>query len=480
MHRVRILVAVIDDPEEIRLAEQLLGELDWPAREWDAPEARRRALDAGRKGMVVEAHLRGNRHGVVRAVVRTVEDRAKDRRIGMWVLDAVYVGHDHSAETTTTYEVKRRNPTWYRPHTYVEHRVLTRPGAPRASEVGRQLTDSEGMLLDAPHDAGDLAVHVVGRPSQGFNRHQFLWDLGRYYAPLALVGGASSLLPGYWPWATLVVAVLSLSWTLGEDVQPVGRPTHERLAVGAFVVLVLWVSPFSVFRYSEQEPVAEAVWLIPLVLTGFAVAGVWWAVRGTWLSRTAHWTVPALVPVLALVLPWLGQLQHAVYLRDGFGIPADSVAIPVSSLYAATLLPLATAGALFLLLAGSVGVFRYMHWLGGRDQPAVVAQGLLFVGVLALLITPVWLGVRNAGAAAADAKGAARDGRAPAAYFGAEGRLMCVRPLKAKIPVFNGPLPSGDRPLLTFGASGDRLWFWDPRSKEALSVRAEDVSAERC
>ncbi|MEU9880773.1 hypothetical protein [Streptomyces phaeochromogenes] len=49
-----------------------------------------------------------------------------------------------------------------------------------------------------------------------------------------------------------------------------------------------------------------------------------------------------------------------------------------------------------------------------------------------------------------------------------------MKPLARQISVFNGPL-DGERPLLTFGPSGDRVWLWDPRRTESLSVRLEDV-----
>lgn len=38
------------------------------------------------------------------------------------------------------------------------------------------------------------------------------------------------------------------------------------------------------------------------------------------------------------------------------------------------------------------------------------------------------------------------------------GKLVCVKPLDEEVAVFNGTLDSKE-PLLTFGPSGDRVWF---------------------
>ncbi|MEV8021838.1 hypothetical protein AB0O76_37055 [Streptomyces sp. NPDC086554] len=130
-------------------------------------------------------------------------------------------------------------------------------------------------------------------------------------------------------------------------------------------------------------------------------------------------------------------------------------------------------------MAGVVGWNRYNYVSLGRGRLALAAQRVfLLVGIVTAIALAMAVGIRAADVAAKDARAAARSNRTPKPYFGLQGRLVCVRSLQQRIPVFNGPIPS-DRPLLTFGTSTDQAWLWDAVSGQLLAVRTEDVMLER-
>lgn len=66
--------------------------------------------------------------------------------------------------------------------------------------------------------------------------------------------------------------------------------------------------------------------------------------------------------------------------------------------------------------------------------------------------------IGEADRASGRASTAARTGETPDSYYGLGGKLVCVKPLDEEVAVFNGTLDSKE-PLLTFGPSGDRVWF---------------------
>lgn len=203
-----------------------------------------------------------------------------------------------------------------------------------------------------------------------------------------------------------------------------------------------------------------------LVLYGLAHAFV-----HSWFSRNANWVVPALVPALALSLPWFGGLLHTMYLKYGFGIPSEAIQVSVYWSYAASLKPVSIAVGLALVVLSFAGWMRHYHqWVN--------AKGMVRVGVplMSLFVVGITLaaGLLGAQAAASRAQAATASGRAPAPYYGVQGILVCVKPLNKETAVFNGPLVTTRR-LLTFGPSGDRIWLWDPQRGKPLSVRLEDV-----
>ncbi|MFJ4824821.1 hypothetical protein ACIP5L_16250 [Streptomyces bacillaris] len=204
----------------------------------------------------------------------------------------------------------------------------------------------------------------------------------------------------------------------------------------------------------------------------FVLYGLGCALVHSWFSRNANWAVPALVPALALSLPWFGGLLHTVYLENGFYVPTDAIHVSVYSTYAASLKPVCLALGLAAVVLALAGWMRHYHqWIHAR---AMVRIG---VPLMSLFVIGIALaaGLAGAEAAAAQARTTAAAGTVPAAYYGVQGRLVCVTPLGEETPVFNGPLNTA-RPQLTFGTSGDLVWLWDSQRAESLSVRLEDVA----
>ena len=268
-----------------------------------------------------------------------------------------------------------------------------------------------------------------------------------------------------------------LVWPLGRSIIGSGeaRPLRLQLAWGAVAVgmmtafgLLLSLTLPGPFAQAARVATYAAFGLALLV---FIVRGLVYGLVHSWFSRNAHWAVPVLVPALALVLPWFGGLLHTMYLQIGFDIPAEGVSVSLYWRYAASLIPLGVALILTLSWIAIGGWLRHYHqWTHSREIAA------LTVSLVSVLIFGMFILAGMVGAARASGRAwtATRDGTAPESYYGLEGRLVCVSPVDKEIPLFNGPLHS-DRPLLTFGPSGDRIWLWDPRRTESLSVRLEDV-----
>jgi hypothetical protein len=132
------------------------------------------------------------------------------------------------------------------------------------------------------------------------------------------------------------------------------------------------------------------------------------------------------------------------------------------------------------LCTATGGWLRHLHITGGEHRHSVLAA--LSIVTLSFTVAGISFGVGKAADAADRAQTAAAHGRAPAAYFGLEGTLVCVRPVPAdqQVPVDNGPVPT-DHPVLSFGASGDWIHLWDPSRRAAspdrrsFAVRREDV-----
>ncbi|WP_370665799.1 hypothetical protein [Streptomyces sp. IBSBF 2507] len=260
------------------------------------------------------------------------------------------------------------------------------------------------------------------------------------------------------------------------------RPWPLRWAAGT---LILASSAIPGYIWHQQNPYGVAAQIRSVLLTFAGLAllwyvprGCWFAIRQTWISRHAAGLLTVLVLPLPWVLPFVGSFLQFLYVEDAFGIPADSVSVPVYWTGASALLP--TLGCVGLLLPplALYGWARHFHWAWEKSIVSVVSAGAAVMLVVAG-------GAAFMSRTSDAAHRAARDvvnATAPDSYFGIRGERMCVQPLKGKLSVHNGPLPT-DRPLLAFSTDGDVLYLWDPvRARErggpdpVMSVHSAEVS----
>ncbi|MCX4667974.1 hypothetical protein OG453_15055 [Streptomyces sp. NBC_01381] len=487
---MEVLVAAIDAPDEISLATQLLEGRGWSVRSREAPHSE--PIGAGRRGLLVEVRLHGARFGAVQAAVGEIENLARLHQAGLWVVDAALIEHDLEHDYRTVFHAREKEtnaPTRLFGlrallNSVTVLRIVKQPGRPDAESVAERL--ESGALTGRPYDPDRLQLHIPtgleGRdtdaspPDPVSARWRIalplltgeILSLGCGFA-LAAFDGVRILLP--------LIMTLVLIWPVGRTLLATRgpRPFRTQLAWGAMAVGAATASGF-LLAISAPGPPAQAARVLTYAAMGitvlaFVLYGLAYALVHSWFSRNANWAIPALVPALALALPWFGGLLHTVYLRTGFGMPADAAPASLYWRYAASLKPLGAAFAFALLVLAIAGWMRHYHQL-------VHSRGMVKVGVPLMAIFIVGMSMLAGMAGAQNAAGrawvAARSGTNPATYYGLEGKLVCVEPLEKKFSVFNGPMDS-KRSLLTFGPSGDRVWLWDPRRAESLSVRLEDV-----
>lgn len=500
--RVEVLVAVVDSPDETSLAAQLLEGRGWSVRPWlprdDSTDAS--ALGPGRVGLLVEVRLHGARFGAVQAAVSEIENLARRHQAGMWVLDAVLIEHDLAHDYRSVFHAHRRlpeasAPSGFRsPRAWVAAlrtslgvistvRVLKLNGRPPVEALERRL--ELGTLTGRPYDPQNLQLRVPmgmeGRdPGAPPPAPVSAWRLaGPVLAGLVLAiacGIAAAAADGLFMLVPLLAAC-ALVWPVGHELtnRREEQPRAVTLAWGTAAVAPMAVAGLALTLHMPGPPAqvarVTAYAVLGVVLCALILYGLGYALVHSWFSRNANWALPALIPALALSLPWFGGLLHTVYLKAGFGVPADAVQVSVYWTYVASLKPIGIALGLSAVVLAMAGWMRHYHqW--------VYARGMVRIGVplMSFFVIGISLatGLVGAEAAANRARTAAASGETPASYYGAQGRLVCVKPVSKEIPVFNGPLAT-TRPLLTFGPSGDRVWLWDPRRDESVSVRLEDV-----
>lgn len=500
--RVEVLVAVVDSPEEVSLATQLLEGRGWSVRAWAAArDGEADALGAGRKGLLVEVRLYGARFGAVRAAVSEIETLARRHQAGMWVVDAGPIEHELSFDYRTVFHAHRRRREastdsgdrpglWDRVFAWrvllglvTTVRVVKRPGRPTVDETARML--ERGAFTHQPYSADMLQLqkykNTGPRPPEATPTDPAASQ--RRTMALVLTGLLGSFISGFAlvlvdGWLTLVPLALT-----GACILPVGRRATTRdepgslshqIARGVAALGLMGGTGLLMGLLAPDTPLEAARILlyigIGLALAVLVILGLAHALIHTWWSRHANWAVPALLPALALGLPWLGGLMETVYLRTGFSIPPDSLHLSVYATYAISFKPAASAIASVLALLALAGWARYFHLIPAKGLTRA-AVGLLVVYATAVTLT---LGLMDASDASSQARVAAKSGQTPAPYYGMRGRLVCLHPMEKEIAVFNGPLTTA-RPLLTFSPSGDRVWLWDPKRDTSLSVRLEDV-----
>ncbi|MFF4753263.1 hypothetical protein ACWD5R_26740 [Streptomyces sp. NPDC002514] len=212
------------------------------------------------------------------------------------------------------------------------------------------------------------------------------------------------------------------------------------------------------------------------------IAGLRHALRDSPARRAALWALPLASPVLLPFVTWLGGLVQDRYISS-FGIPSDSVhAGTIDRLWAGAL---PVAGVLYCVAFGvaAYGWNRRFHAHPDAQDlgnAAFAAGAGLFVG-LVLVVMPFYL---RAGASATAENAAARF-QEPPPYYGLRPVLVCVRPVT---PVthpergfpgasYGGTVPL-THPVLTFGPDADRIWLWDPQSRQTFSMDLADATFE--
>ncbi|MFG2627356.1 hypothetical protein [Streptomyces sp. NPDC048473] len=500
--RIEVLVAVVDSPDETNLTAQLLEGRGWSVRPWlprdDTADAS--ALGPGRVGLLVEVRLHGARFGAVQAAVSEIENLARRHQAGMWVVDAFLIEHDLAHDYRSIFHAHRRLPeTSARsgspsPRAWVAAlrtslgvistvRILKQTGRPSVEALEQRL--ERGTLTGRPYDPQGLQLRIPmgmeGRdPDAPPPSPVSAWRLaGPLLAGLGLAvacGFATAATHGLFVLVPLLMAC-ALVWPVGHEItnRREERPLAVTMVWGTVAVAPMTVAGL-LLALTMPGPPAQVARVTAYAVLGVALCalilyGLGYALVHSWFSRNANWAVPALVPALALSLPWFGGLLHTMYLKAGFGVPSDAIQVSVYWSYAASLKPIGIALGLAVVVLAIAGWLRHYHqW--------VHARGMVRIGVplMSLFVIGISLtaGLVGAEAAANRARVAAASGETPATYYGVQGRLVCVKPVSKEIPVFNGPL-AATRSLLTFGTSGDRVWLWDPRRDQSLSVRLEDV-----
>ncbi|MDX3237795.1 hypothetical protein PV392_19355 [Streptomyces sp. ME03-5709C] len=426
--RVRLLVEAVDQPDELALAQGLMEARGWAVRRAGREDAPATA-EGGRVALVVEVRLSGSRWRAERAACGAVERLARTHQLGVWVRDAALLLRPDDPRT--------------------EYRVIRRPG------TGTGWRDRLARWWAA---CGGRGAHRLLRLPGGLSREAAERELSeRPLGGVPFTPGAYELRPA--PPEASEAAAAAGRRRGGSRVR-----TLPGAAIATTAALLGWAT---------AKADAGLLWW-PLTAAVLCCApGVYFALRDSWFSRNAVWLVPLALPVGWSLVTWLGRLMQASYL-DRFGIPSGSVRTAGDVWpYAAAAEPLGLALAFVLFFTSVTGWLRHVHLAKGDNRLALVAVTTLFSAAFAA--TALLAGAHGADRAARDAATAARQGHAPTAYFGVRGSLMCVVPVgDGLVPGENGPVPV-DHAVLSFGASGDWIWLWDPRRSQALSVRRDAV-----
>ncbi|MEU4270801.1 hypothetical protein [Streptomyces sp. NPDC026092] len=448
--------------------------------------------------MLVEVRLHGARFRAVQAAASEIEELARRHQAGMWVVDAALIGHELSVDHRTVLHAYHRPPeiepdSSERPDLrsqlfiwrtllglVTSVRIVKLEGRPHVGAVADRL--AHGAFTRRRYDSETLQLRIpVGmegrNPEDPPAESRSPWPAALLFSAWLLTGVAcgyvAALSEGMLAMVPLLIAC-ALVRPVGLQLFPhhESRPWSVPLAAGSLFVGALVAIGMRIPSIASSTPSAATVaWaaasvvLVPLLSYGLRYAFV-----HSWFSRNANWAVPALVPVLGLILPWFGGLMHTVYLQRAFGLPSEAAPVSLYWSYAASLVPVGVAALGVAVVLAVAGWARHFHFIQVRGMQRVgLALITLFIVGMTLLT-----GLAVAQLGATQARTTAASGRNPAPYYGVQGALVCVKPLNKDIAVFNGPFAS-THPVLTFGPSGDRVWLWDPQRGKSLSVRLEDV-----
>lgn len=475
--RVSVFAAVIKQQDEIELVMAMAERNGWRARQSSRYSAPVDGVET--TGLLIDIWLNGDWRSAVAEATRRVEDLAERKELGLWVRDAALV---HYPRTNRKRYVVSQTPQrsgqggWLGilqslQATTGSHRLIQAPeGTPEAVLRLELERHHLGQRFDPERDSF-RAVKDLAHPNPGIKG----WLLSAAsLLVIALCGNAFIRTSGFWLLLPSLAAVAaSLLWM--RNLRPASATGW--LLYGSFVIALGATGAFTGKYYGSGLRLLGGIFVVSL---GLLIAkGVWFAMRGSWFIRNAVWTVPLTITLLAPTVPWLGGLILTEYLGQ-FGMSASAVAISTIWKILAAAGPILVSATVIFIFFGVVGWVRYFHLVDryNRMLVSITSAGVVLVYILFSL----QFGISRADSAASQAMVAARDGRNPASYFGLQGILVCLEPIRTPIPVLFGPLPARQA-VLSFAPAGDRLWAWDPGSTasqnpsvHAISVQLQDVT----
>ncbi|MEU4997526.1 hypothetical protein [Streptomyces sp. NPDC021622] len=431
-YRVRVLVEIQEDPDELALAESQLTARGWPVREPKPGEYAPGEVTPSYVPRIVEVRLIGARDGVAQHALHQVMDLSYDRELALHVRDAALIQHRPDPHITWKLHPKRV-PT---PRERLKEWLGIESG-------GTEEDPQPERVIRIPEDAPEAdalaaaASHSPAWPPFDPLKHEVRPARINDPSPVAMAHGFVAATP---------VAIAYLA------IRSVRAPSDEPW----------WVSVGTACLFALGG-----------LLTGHLVAGVLFVYRQSTALRTIlPWALPVVVPTVFAAVPQVGQSVYAGYL-SAFELSGEvSTGAWPDGLMAGLWVSLAF---LFGLLAG-VGASGWVYRTTARSGTTFGTAVLIGMYAGALAGWMLASAVTDRAADSGDrALAAAQEYRTPGAYYGLKADFTCVRPKEKDAPVYGGTLPAG-RPLLTFGPKGDRVSLWDPKTKRALSMRLEDAS----
>ncbi|WP_409469528.1 hypothetical protein [Streptomyces sp. HC307] len=228
--------------------------------------------------------------------------------------------------------------------------------------------------------------------------------------------------------------------------------------IGTFGLLVLasagqW-DTFGIGTTSLGQTIV--VWTVAYVLIGAVLA-----VRRTATHRAVPWLSTLALPLAVPLVPWLGAQVQQAYLRPfdmSLGTNGDGLGNVRAGLWL-----LLVFGGMLLLPIAYLGWIRYLN--SSIDARGSWTSWVPMLSVGALLGLALASAVLfTAGQSGKTARNVATQGGEVPEYFGLRADHVCVKLVSADSP-FLGIRPPEDRPVITFGADGDRITLWVPPQK---------------
>ncbi|MFJ4532655.1 hypothetical protein [Streptomyces nigrescens] len=431
--RVYMVIEVIDRPEEIDLLTQLCESLGWPVR---LPLAQETSLapQGDWTVRIVEARIRSVRDGAVQQAVATFDTLAQDADISANCRDATLVEPVHRPLIEWHLRGRRQSPTRHLRHSA---HLLTRTaghdqaaGTVRLVRIPTSLDEPRLRRLARSRRSArtELSRHPLPGRELDADRHVLTM-------PKTRVAWQTAAMLGLLFVATMLILFGAGLWSaMGLDDPRVGAP-----------VLLLMVT--------------------------YVLVGTVLALRDTATHRAVPWLLPLAAPLAVPLVPWLGTLVQRAYLSP-FELELPPGKEGVGSVLAGTWVLSVFLGTLFLFIA-------YLGWIRFLNS-SVDARGswtswtfMLSVGTgLAIAFSlVVLLGAGQSGVA--DRRLAAQGKDIPE-YFGLSADYVCVALPSGDTPYY-GVRPPTDRPVISFGQTGDRIELWIPSARQKASLRLEDA-----